>query len=124
MGIRVTVTNDVDLGKVRQSIFAGLTQGLNKAAEHVLAEAIDRVPVDQGDLRLSGAVTRTGNINEPALVSFDTPYAARLHEHPEYNFSPKTNANAQGKWLENAAVESKDEVGRLIRDEIKAIGGQ
>lgn len=28
-----------------------------------------------------------------------TPYARRLYYHPEYNFSHRENANAQGMWF-------------------------
>ena len=39
-------------------------------------------------------------------ISYDTPYAARLHEHPEYNF----REGREGKWLENALNERREDL--------------
>jgi len=39
-------------------------------------------------------------------VSYDTPYAARLHEHPEYNFQN----GRQGKYLEEPAMQNRAEL--------------
>jgi len=41
------------------------------------------VPHDKGTLQNSGAVEE---ISGDVVVGYHTPYAARLHEHPEYRF--------------------------------------
>ncbi len=64
-------------------------------AERVLARAQLHVPFRSGALKSTGAVTTDGS---QAAISYDTVYAARLHQHPEYNFSPP----GQGRWLLNA----------------------
>lgn len=47
------------------------------------------------------------------VVSYDTPYAVRLHEHPEYNFQ----GGREGKWLEKTVNEkSKDVLALLARE--------
>lgn len=51
---------------------------------------------------------------------FDRPQAARLHEHPEYNFSKDSNPNAQGKYLEGAAIDNKTELGDIVRKEARS----
>lgn len=115
MGVRADVQMTVKFGSSMDSIFAGTVQGMNLASEFLLGESVDRVPMDIGTLAGSGAATHTNDMETPATVSFDGHQAARLHEHPEYNFSKKSNPNAQGKWLENAAIENKSEIGNIIR---------
>lgn len=77
-------------------------QGVVRAAEAILDDAYPFVPFEDGDLRDSGIAQQNrdsgGRFVAEAIVSYDTPYAVHLHEHPEYNFS----GSGQGKWLEHA----------------------
>lgn len=91
---------------VRAVVHRAGEEATDEAAEALLRLANEHVPYEEGDLEASGAVTQgqsrygpTGQFaaNEK-FVSYDTPYAIRLHEHPEYNFQGK----GQGKWLEHA----------------------
>lgn len=52
------------------------------------------VPHDKGTLQNSGTVDQVG---EDVVVGYHTPYAARLHEHPEYRFGK----GRKGKYLED-----------------------
>lgn len=52
------------------------------------------VPHDKGTLQNSGNVEQIG---EDVVVGYHTPYAARLHEHPEYHFQK----GRKGKYLED-----------------------
>lgn len=95
-------------------ILAGVVRGENLAAERLLAVAMPGVPLDIGTLRLSGQVVTATDPEEGSGVVFDTPYAARLHEHPEFNFqTPGTG----GKYLENPALENRAELGAIIQAE-------
>lgn len=75
-------------------------------AEALLEKANEHVPFMLGVLKNSGVAqsvqerSRLGQYASgwEAIVSYDTPYAVRLHEHPEYNFNPP----GEGKWLERA----------------------
>lgn len=84
------ITYDVD--------FSGVTAGLNKlanaAAKQKRISALDigyeilrlssfEVPHDKGSLQNSGTVQEIG---DDVIVGYHEPYAARLHEHPEYKF--------------------------------------
>lgn len=51
------------------------------------------VPHDKGWLQNSGTYYVEG---DTVVVGYHTPYAARLHEHPEYHFQ----AGRKGKYLE------------------------
>ena len=48
-------------------------------------------------------------------IYYDTPYAARLHEHPEYNFQH----GRKGKWLENTNKEKGPEIIEIVADQLR-----
>jgi hypothetical protein len=88
-------------------------QALFEAAEYVLETANRTVPHQDGDLERSGK-TSVDEKGRQAAVSYDTPYARRLHEHPEYNFQGK----GRGKWLELTMTEEKRKVRQYLKDSI------
>lgn len=111
----VEMTNN--FGTISAQINGALRQGVALSGERLLALSAERVPLDQGTLMGSGSVsTPLGADDIVAQVSYDTPYAARLHEHPEYNFQ----GGRQGKYLEEPALQHKDElldiIGKQVRD--------
>lgn len=89
---------------------------VKKGAEFLLTETIKTTPKDEGILIQSGKVTGRPSAIE-AFVSFDTPYAVRLHEHPEYNFQN----GRRGKYLERTLNEQRATLERLIADEIRRL---
>lgn len=80
-----------------QAVQEAAQQGLRDTAEAVLTEANKHVPHDVGTLETSG---HTWIGDDYAVVYYDTAYAVRLHEHPEYHFQGAPTRG--GKWLENA----------------------
>lgn len=120
MGVRATVTmSGLGFAAAGDDALVRLARGETLAAERLGVLALDRVPFDQGTLAGSQAVIPATDPTEGAAVTFDTPYAARLHEHPEYNFSTDSNPNAQGKYLEGAALDNRRELGEIIRQEVR-----
>ena len=115
MGVQATVTVTSNTYQVGDDISAGLVLGLNKAAERLLALSSVEVPLEIGTLQASGQVERAASPDEGSAVTYDTPYAARLHEHPEYNFQ----GGRKGKYLESPALHNKDELGALIAAEVR-----
>lgn len=83
--------------KGREAIFDAL--------EHILDEANKIVPHDEGILQASGQIF-INSVHMSGNVSYNTPYAIRLHEHPEYNFQK----GRQGKWLERTIKARKKAV--------------
>lgn len=79
-------------------------EGMEDAANMMLADAQRHVPYDDGVLMASADVDtekhRVGLVaaSIEAAVSYDTEYAVKLHEHPEFNFQ----GQGEGKWLERA----------------------
>jgi hypothetical protein len=97
----------------QQSIINGVRgdamKGLRAGAEFLLTETIKTTPKDEGILIQSGKVSHDSSKVE-AAVSFDTPYAVRLHEHPEYNFQN----GRRGKYLEKTLNEQRQTLINLI----------
>jgi hypothetical protein len=117
MGVRVEVILQVnDAGP---DLLARLAAGETLAAQRGMALSVDRSPWDIGTLAGAHAVIPATHPEEGAALVVDTPYAAKLHEHPEYNFSTDANPNAQGKWVEEAMVQNKDELGEIIAKQVR-----
>jgi len=96
------------LHKVRE----GGEDGLEEAAQGLLERANLHVPRLTGHLQDTGRAEADG---EEAAVSYDTVYAARLHEHPEYNF----RGQGRGKWLQLAAEEEPRPILEDIADGLR-----
>lgn len=117
MGTRVTVSMTTNDGG--DDFDARLVTGMNLALERGLALAVDLAPWDEGTLAGSGTVEQATDPEAGGGVVFDTPYAKRLHEHPEYDFQTDSNPNAQGKWAETAFIENRKELGDIMRKEAR-----
>lgn len=89
-------------------------RGLQLAAEHVLAESKQEVPLDEGTLERSGKAT----VDETALtaaVSYDTVYAVRQHEELTWQHAPGRKA----KYLEDPMNRERRRVAEIIAAEIR-----
>jgi hypothetical protein len=118
---------------------AGL-KALRTGAEAILTEAIDETPIDTGTLRRSGTVTVGGlpdgaQVYEAAesgsnmkdafpspegkekavYISFNTPYARRMHE--DLGYTPKRGGGP--KYLETPFNANKDKVLKYAAKQVK-----
>ncbi|MEV0988013.1 hypothetical protein [Streptomyces sp. NPDC049949] len=89
-------------------------RGLLLSAEHVLAASRQRVPIAEGTLERSGA-TSVDDATMTAAVSYDTPYAARVHEDMTARHSPGRSA----KYVEAVLPETAGEVQALIAAQVR-----
>lgn len=92
-----------NLPNLEKSLEAGVRRGLLDAGLEAMRLSQFEVPHDEGTLQNSGTVEVMGDGS--VIVGYHTPYAARLHEHPEYRFQK----GRKGKYLSdpiqrNAAV--------------------
>lgn len=91
-----------------------VAQGLYMGASFILTEANQIAPIDEGTLTQTADV----DVDESAAkahIFYVTKYAARLHEHPEYNFQ----RGRQGKWLEKVMLAEGERVSEFIAEQIK-----
>jgi len=106
---------DFDLSKVKVMVGRERAmKALDRAANNILEEANRMVPLDTGNLMRSGD-TSLGDTDLTATIFYDTPYATRLHEHPEYNFQ----GGREGKWLERALNENHDRILAWMKSELE-----
>ena len=106
---------DWDDSEARRRITTGQKHALARGAGLVLAVANRTVPFREGTLTQSGN-TDVDEEAGKASVYYDTPYAVRLHENPQFHF----NNGRRGKWLSLALGETEDEAHRLMADVVKA----
>lgn len=109
----VTFTGNFDRAAINKFKDAGF-KGLMRAGEHLLAEADQRVPFDEGILSQSGATTTDPGAKQVA-VSYDTPYAARQHE----DLSLSHDAGRQAKFLENPLNTDRQKMLEIVAAEYR-----
>lgn len=83
------------------------------AAEYILETANRTVPIEEATLKRSGQVSQDGLT---AMISYDTPYAARQHEELDY----RHDSGRRAKWLEKTMEEEEKAVTEFLR---KKLGG-
>ena len=134
-----------NLNLMKREVRAAAAKGLAEAGMQLMNDAVmeePTVPLKEGVLRASGSVHLDGNligtsealgrdgtpadeVEEPtvaggmrAVVGYNTPYAARLHEGVDFTFS---ESGAGAKFLETALDEHGEEymahVAEVIKDE-------
>lgn len=97
------------------SLNAGIKKMASKADPAAKFSALDigyeilrlsqfEVPHDVGSLQNSGTVEEFGDV---VVVGYHTPYAARLHEHPEYHFQK----GRKGKYLSDPIIRNLKALG-------------
>ncbi|MCK9461591.1 MAG: HK97 gp10 family phage protein [Proteobacteria bacterium] len=88
-----------NFSKAEQVVIKGVKGALDDCGDDLLSESSKEVPFEKGTLSGSGRSSEVGiKGNEMKVeVSYNTPYAARLHEHPEYKFKK----SRKGKYLED-----------------------
>ncbi|MFD9879992.1 hypothetical protein ACFWZT_00820 [Streptomyces alboflavus] len=111
-GARLTFNGDAALRATRD----GAVRGLLLGAEHILAEAHKVVPIDEGTLERSGTVS-VDEQDLTAAVTFDTPYAVRMHEELTYRHAPGRTA----KYLERPLNTEAQTVAAIIAAQIRRL---
>lgn len=93
-------TSDLQRGLRRLDVvFKNATRkAIQDIANEVLRLSQKEVPHDTGFLQSTGHKEDTGTDEEPeAIVGYNTVYASRLHENPQYRFQ----GGRKGKYLED-----------------------
>ena len=115
--ISAQVTVTLNFNAVTAEILMGAVRGQNMVGERGLALSSQQVPFDNGDLSESGQVVNAEQIGDTTQIVYDRPQAARLHEHPEYNFSTDSNPGAKGKYLEDPMTQNVEELRKIVAKE-------
>lgn len=114
---------DVELkwhgNRVKALIKAGTAAGLAEAAEHLLGEAIELVPIEAGTLQDSGVAT-VDAAKGKAAVAFDTEYAVDQHENPDYEHDEGKQSNYLGQPMVTEAPVLKAMIAKGVRRKLNA----
>ena len=100
----------MDSARIKAQVREGLAEGLNTSAERVRAVAVPLTPEEIGDLRSSLTVVPATEGDLRSAVVSDLPYAVRQHEDLSLYHD-----NGQAKYLESAALESRDDIADIMR---------
>lgn len=92
------------MAKLRTDVKATKKLSLFDIANEILRLSQAEVPLDKGTLQNSGNVEDFGDY---MIIGYHTPYAARLHEHPEYHFQ----RGRKGKYLEDPIIRNQAVLG-------------
>lgn len=92
-------------------------KALTTIAMEVLRLSQFEVPHDKGMLQASGNVSQDITDHDTVLVGYNKVYAARLHEHPEYNFQK----GRKGKYLEDPIKHNLDVFRRFYAEAMKGV---
>lgn len=96
MSVKIDATSlEKGVQKALSAIDKAALRGINDVASEILRLGTFEVPHDKGILQGSGHVEPRSN--NTVIVGYNTVYAARLHEHPEYRFQK----GRKGKYLED-----------------------
>lgn len=91
-----------NIPKLEKAISKGADRGNLEAALEIMRLSQIDVPHEEGTLQNSGTVESMPNGD--TVLGYHTPYAAKLHEHPEFNFKK----GRKGKYIEDPIVKNTD----------------
>jgi hypothetical protein len=112
---KVTVKwNDTKAIKLMEN---ALTSGIKDACEYILQETNKIAPINEGTLIRSGNIDVESTPKPKGCIYYDTPYAVRLHENPEYSFQN----NRKGKYLENTIKDERKTVQDFLKRRLEGV---
>ena len=106
----------LNLKNIEKAFNDGVPKANLDVAYELLRLSQMEVPHDVGTLQNSGVVETVG---EDVVVGYHEPYAARLHEHPEYDFQK----GRKGKYLEDPILRNTKALGiafvKVVTEELE-----
>lgn len=100
-----------NMDKLSRRVESVKMRALNVVADELLRLSQLEVPFDSGHLLQSGN-TEPGN--EEYLVGYNTPYAAKMHENPQFRFKN----GRKGKYLEDPMKKNLSVFRNYFNDEM------
>ena len=99
-----------NLPNLERALHKGVRRGLLDAGLEGLRLSQAEVPHDEGTLQNSGTVEVLSNGD--VVLGYHTPYAARLHEHPEYRFQK----GRKGKYISDPLERNQGPLGIRLQN--------
>ncbi len=114
-----------NFSKARKGAAAGVEIGLKKAGLFLQAQSQKLVPVDTGNLRNTAFTRSEGSgVDTEVHVGYTAEYAVYVHEdlfasHMKKDKEGQDVQIGQAKFLEQPMREHRDDLIRIVRDEVK-----
>lgn len=115
MSVKVTGEETV-LRNLKLALKAFESKGedaLRDLGNKIMRESKNQAPLDKSTLIKSTGNEKTGKLRR--TIFYNTPYAPRLHEHPEYKFQ----RGRKGKFLEDPLKQTTRAGLRFLQMKIK-----
>lgn len=112
----MTVRIDWRGAEIDEATRRAAAAALFDAGAHLAEESNRTVPFEEGTLQRSSTLTTDAEGLLVALA-YDTPYAVRLHENPQYNFQH----GRRGKWLQLTLQEQAARIEGWLRDRLAEV---
>jgi len=103
---------DIKSAKATPAMIQVASKAVGEAGDELLRLSALEVPHDTGHLQGTGKVSKK---KLEAAISYNTPYAVRLHEHPEFKFQKGRKA----KYLESPLKNNVGVFKSIISERIK-----
>jgi hypothetical protein len=101
----------LDLDRLIRAEEAATPEAIAKGLEHIRGVAVERTPVDTGNLAGSAAVHVDGS---EGSITYDGPYARYQHERLDLR-----HETGQAKFLESSLMEEGGKAFEIIATDIK-----
>jgi hypothetical protein len=99
-----------NLGKLDKLSVTAAKKARGVVGDELLRLSQAEVPHDEGTLANTGISEEDG---DDQIVAYNTPYAARLHEHPEYQYQK----GRKGKYLEDPIKHNQSAFREIFKTE-------
>lgn len=104
-----------DDAMAKRAAHEGILDGIEASAIVITAASSQIIPYLTGRLEASGGFDISDDL-ETGTIFYDTPYAARMHQHPEYDF----RGGKRGKFLKSTMSGSRRKVLDMFGNGLKA----
>jgi hypothetical protein len=107
-------TFSIHLDKVTEAVIAAIPEATFKAMEHLRQVAVERTPIESGDLRASAAVANTID-RKGAVVNYAGPYARYQH------YELLRHEQGERLYLEKSVLSETPKVLEILTQELSKV---
>lgn len=108
-------TFSVHVDRITDELVDAIPAATFKAMEHLREVAVNKTPIETGDLRESAAVTNTTD-RKGATVYFAGPYARAQHYRLDYRHEV-----GQALYLEQPLVQETEKILEIVATDLRAV---
>lgn len=112
-----TSSLEAGLKRLDALVDAAIPKVVKQIGDELMRLSSFEVPHKTGMLQSSAEQENVGDKGEEIIVGYNKEYAARLHEHPEYNF----RNGRKGKYLIDPLMKNLDIFGTFMQTKLQEV---